>query len=68
MVPLARQIITVSMTNWTIISPFVAPTARRMPTSRVRSEILASIMFMIPIPPTSRELPAIEPKPSRRLL
>ena len=59
--PPARQMSTVSMRNWTIISPFVAPMARRMPISRVRSETLANIMFMIPIPPTSREMPAIEP-------
>ncbi len=28
-----------------------APTARRTPISRVRSRMLASMMFMIPIPP-----------------
>jgi hypothetical protein len=49
------------MRNWVRISPFVAPMARRMPISRVRSETLASMMFMMPMPPTSREMPAIEP-------
>ena len=32
-----------------------------MPISRVRSETVASMMFMIPIPPTRSEMLAIEP-------
>ena len=36
-----------------------APIARRTPISRVRSMTLASMMFMIPIPPTSSEIDAI---------
>jgi hypothetical protein len=32
----------------------VAPRARRMPISRVRSVTVASMMFMMPMPPTSR--------------
>ncbi len=39
-----------------------APRARRMPISRVRSETVASMMFMIPIPPTRSEMLAIEPR------
>ena len=35
----------------------LAPTDLRMPISRVRSRTETSIMFMIPIPPTSREMP-----------
>ena len=35
--------------------------ARRMPISRVRSEIVASMMLMIPIPPTRSEMLAIDP-------
>ncbi len=35
--------------------------ARRMPISRVRSETVASMMFMMPIPPTRSEMLAIEP-------
>ena len=31
-----------------------APTALRMPISRVRSVTLTSMMFMMPMPPTSR--------------
>ena len=33
----------------------------RMPISRVRSVTLTSMMFMIPMPPTTSETPAIEP-------
>ena len=32
-----------------------------MPISRVRSETVASMMFMIPMPPTRSEMLAIEP-------
>ncbi len=35
-----------------------APTAIRMPISRVRSVTLTSMIFMIPIPPTSSEIDA----------
>ena len=38
-----------------------APTALRMPISRVRSVTETSMMFMIPMPPTTSEMPAIEP-------
>ena len=38
-----------------------APSARRIPISRVRSVTVASMMFMIPMPPTTRLMPAIEP-------
>src|ERR1035441_9269258 len=34
--------------------------ARRMPISRVRSRTVASMMFMMPMPPTSREMPAMQ--------
>jgi hypothetical protein len=35
---------------------------RRMPISRVRSVTVASMMFMIPIPPTKSEIAAIVPR------
>ena len=38
-----------------------APTAIRTPISRVRSVTLTSMMFMIPMPPTSSDTPAIAP-------
>ena len=36
-----------------------APTARRTPISRVRSSTVASMMFMMPMPPTSSEIDAM---------
>ncbi len=42
-----------------MMSRFFAPIARRTPISRVRSITLASMMFMIPMPPTSSEIEAI---------
>ena len=41
-----------------------APTAMRMPISRVRSVTETSMMFMIPMPPTSSETAAIPPSSS----
>ena len=38
-----------------------APTARRTPISRVCSNTDASMMFMMPMPPTSSEMPAMHP-------
>ena len=38
-----------------------APMALRMPISRVRSVTVTSMMFMMPMPPTSREMPAMAP-------
>ena len=44
-----------------MMSRRLAPRARRMPISRVRSVTVASMMFMMPMPPTSREMAAMEP-------
>ena len=38
-----------------------APMALRMPISRVRSVTVTSMMFMMPMPPTSSEMPAMAP-------
>ena len=38
-----------------------APTALRMPISRVRSVTETSMMFITPIPPTSSEIAATSP-------
>ena len=35
--------------------------ALRIPISRVRSVTVTSMMFIMPMPPTSREIPAIAP-------
>ena len=40
----------------------VAPSALRMPISRVRSVTDTIMMFMMPMPPTSSEMLAIAPK------
>jgi hypothetical protein len=39
----------------------LAPVARRTPISRVRSKTEASRTFMMPMPPTKREMPVIDP-------
>ena len=39
-----------------------APTAMRMPISRVRSVTETSMMFMMPMPPTRSETPAMLPR------
>ena len=50
-----------SARNWAVISRLLAPSARRMPISRMRSVTLVSIMFMMPMPPTKSEMPATAP-------
>ena len=50
-----------SVRNCLTMSDRVAPSARRTPISRVRSVIVANMMFMIPIPPTKSEMNAIRP-------
>ncbi len=50
---------TASIKNCTVMSRRLAPRARRMPISRVRSVTVASMMFMMPMPPTNSEMPAI---------
>jgi len=46
------------------MSPSRAPIALRRPISRVRSRTDTSMMFMMPIPPTSSEIAAIAPRNS----
>ena len=53
---------TVSIRNCWVMSPRLAPRARRMPISRVRSVTVASMMFMMPMPPTRSEIAAIVPR------
>src|SRR5260221_7032871 len=48
-----------SMRNWERISKRRAPTALRRPISRVRSVTETSMIFMIPMPPTTRETAAM---------
>ena len=42
--------------------PKVAPSAFRMPISRVRSVTETIMMFMMPMPPTRSEMPAMLPR------
>ena len=50
---------TASTRNCTLMSRLLAPMALRRPISRVRSVTVVSIMFMIPMPPTISEIPAM---------
>ncbi|MND03161.1 hypothetical protein D3C83_228500 [compost metagenome] len=50
---------TASARNCRRITRFVAPSAFRMPISRVRSVTETSMMFMMPMPPTRRLTAAI---------
>ena len=53
-----------SIRNWARMSRRRAPTALRMPISRVRSRTETSMMFMIPMPPTMSEIEAMPPSSS----
>ena len=48
-----------SIKNWLRISMPLAPTLIRKPISRVRSVTDTYMMFIIPIPPTTKDIPAI---------
>ena len=50
---------TLSTRNWVSTSEPRAPMAMRIPISRVRSVTDTSMMFMMPIPPTTSEIDAI---------
>ena len=56
-----------SIRNWSRMSRRRAPIALRIPISRVRSVTVTSMMFMIPIPPTTSEMPAIAPSTRVRM-
>ena len=58
---------TVSIRNCWVMSRRFAPRARRMPISRVRSVTVASMMFMMPMPPTRSEIEAIVPEDDAEL-
>lgn len=59
--PPARDKNTDSSMNWNSMSPRCAPIALRMPISLVRSVTEISMIFMMPIPPTTSEIAAIPP-------
>ena len=60
--PPADESTTASTRNWLKMSMPRAPTARRTPISRVRSVTDTSMMFMMPMPPTSSEMAATPSK------
>jgi len=59
--PPTNDNIVASIKNWDKITPFGAPIALRIPISRVRSITVTNMMLVIPIPPTSNEIPATVP-------
>ena len=59
--PPTRHKVTASSRNCSRIAIGVAPTALRRPISRVRSDTDTSMMFMMPMPPTSSEMPTMPP-------
>ena len=61
MIPPAPESVIASIMNWDMMSLFCNPNAFLMPISRVRSRTEPSMMFMIPIPPISNEMPAMHP-------
>ena len=67
-IPPPRLSSVASATNWSRMSRRLAPMALRMPISRVRSVTVTSMMFMMPMPPTSREMPAIAPRKTTKVL
>ncbi len=65
--PPTRLSISASERNCKRMSLGVAPTAWRMPISRVRSVTLTSMMFMMPMPPTISETPATQASRLRKV-
>ena len=57
--PLTKVSTTASTRNCRLTSRRLAPMALRRPISRVRSVTVVSIMFMMPMPPTTSEMPAM---------
>ena len=64
MSPPSSDRVRASTRNWARMSRPRAPMALRMPISRVRSRTDTSMMFMIPMPPTTSEIEAIPPSSS----
>jgi ligand-binding sensor domain-containing protein len=61
-IPPERQMRTDSNRNCPIMSWLVAPTDILIPISRVLSNTVTNIIFIIPIPPMIKDIPAITPK------
>src|ERR1041384_3183432 len=65
MAPPTSHSTTASMMNCVMMLRFFAPTARRMPISRVRSVTLTSMMFMMPMPAAINAIELITLTPRR---
>ena len=65
--PPLRQSTTASMRNCAWMSRPRAPSALRRPISRVRSVTDTSMMFMMPMPPTTSEIAATQARKSERV-
>ena len=59
-IPPVTLIMTASIRNWNRMCRPFAPMDIRSPISRVRSATDTYMMFMIPMPPTSNDMPAIQ--------
>ena len=57
--PPRAEVVAASVTNWARMTRSLAPRALRMPISFVRSVTDTSMMFMMPMPPTSSEMLAM---------
>ena len=57
--PPSAEVVAASTTNCARMVRSFAPSALRMPISRVRSVTDTSMMFMMPMPPTSSEMLAM---------
>ena len=64
MTPPIRQRITLSVINCMRMADAGAPSALRVPISRVRSVTETIMMFITPMPPTSSEMAAMAEMPS----
>ena len=57
--PPSAEVVAASTTNCARMTRSLAPSALRMPISRVRSVTDTSMIFMMPMPPTSSEMLAM---------
>ena len=69
MIPPRALVAAASMTNCCMMYRSLAPRDFLMPISRVRSVTDTSMMFIMPMPPTTREMAAMPAStPTRRLI
>ena len=68
MTPPSALVQAASMTNCSMMYRSLAPRDFRMPISRVRSVTETSMMFMMPMPPTTKEMAAMPASTPTRIL